>query len=96
MDNSITQLLIVALAIVPFCNGIVQVVKTSINVPKNFIPLISIVAGVAVGGIFTMITKDYSLIQLLIAGGIAGMASCGVYDIVVPNKTTVDVNKEVK
>jgi hypothetical protein len=94
MENSITQLLIVALAIVPFCNGIVQVVKTSINIPKNFIPLVSIVSGVVVGGIFTLITKDYTLTQLLIAGGVAGMASCGVYDIVVPNKAIE--NKETK
>lgn len=82
MKNSITQLLIIALAIIPFCNGIVQVIKTSVNIPSRFVPLVSVVCGIVIGAIFKLIAGDYDFTQLLIAGGIAGMSSCSVYDVI--------------
>lgn len=96
MENQITQLLIVALAIVPFCNAVVQVVKTTVTVPSRFVPILSIVIGIALGGVFTFITDGYTLTQILIAGGIAGMASCGIYDIVVPNTKASGNTTETK
>jgi Na+-transporting NADH:ubiquinone oxidoreductase subunit NqrE len=103
MKNAITQLLIIALAIIPFCNGIVQVIKTSINIPSRFIPLISVVCGIVIGALFKLIAGDYDFTQLLIAGGIAGMSSCSVYDVISrgstkkinhTNKKKVDIPEE--
>jgi hypothetical protein len=88
MNNAITQLLIVALAIVPFCTGLTQGVK--ITFPKlssRFYPIIAIVIGILLGAISNFITADYTIVQLLISGGIAGMASCGLYDIVITKVT---------
>lgn len=84
MENSITTLLIIALAITPFATGLTQGIK--IMFPKlssRFYPLVSIVVGISVGAVFSLIVNDYTITQLLISGGIAGMASCGLYDIVV-------------
>jgi hypothetical protein len=96
MENTMTQLLIIALAILPFATGLTQGVK--IVFPKldsRFYPVISIVVGVAVGALASLITKDYTITNLMIAGGIAGMSACGLYDIVITKKTT-DTNNETK
>lgn len=82
MDQQITQLLIVAYAIVPFCNGIVEIVKRSLELPSRFVPVASLIIGALLGAIFSLIAPNYNVVQLIMAGGIAGMASCGVYDII--------------
>lgn len=84
MENSITTLLIIALAITPFATGLTQGIKIMFpRLSNRFYPLVSIVIGISVGAIFSLIVNDYTITQLLISGGIAGMASCGLYDIVV-------------
>lgn len=83
MNNVITQLLVVALAIVPFVNAVVGLIKKSfINLKSNFYPIISVVVGIVLGALFAFLPDvHYSLSQMIIAGVIAGMASCGVYEI---------------
>ena len=89
MDNIITHLLIAAISLVPFCTGLTQGVKIVFpNLSSRFYPVISIGIGIALGAISSMLTKDFTMIQLLLAGGIAGMASCGLYDIVLTRPAT--------
>ena len=83
MNNDITQLMVIAYAIVPFVNGLVSLVKRSAPTLKsNFIPLIAFVVGLILGLIFSFLPSvEYTIVQMLMAGGIAGMAACGVYEI---------------
>lgn len=93
MSNDITQLLLIATAIVPFVNAIVGLIRKSIPAIKaHYMPLISLGAGVVIGVIFALLPNvEYSAVQLALAGGIAGMAACGVFDIAaVKNKTEGD------
>ena len=93
MNNDITQLLVIAYAIVPFVNGLVGLMKKSFpNLKSNYFPLIAFAFGILLGLLFAFLPSvNYSLVQMVMAGGIAGMASCGVYQI-----ATVKTEKETK
>lgn len=83
MSNDITQLLVISYVVVPFVNGIVGLIKKSFpKLKSNFVPMIAFVTGIVLGLLFSFLpSTQYSLVQMLMAGGIAGMASCGVYEI---------------
>ncbi|AGK52047.1 holin [Bacillus sp. 1NLA3E] len=83
MNSEITQLLIIAYAIVPFVNGLVGLVRKSIpSLKSKFIPLISFAIGICLGFFLSYLPNvEYSIAQMFLAGGIAGMAACGVYEI---------------
>jgi hypothetical protein len=92
MNNDITQLLIIAYAIVPFVNGLVGLIKKSIPTLKsNFVPIIAFVVGIITGFVFSFLPSvQYSMVQMIMAGGIAGMAACGVYQIATVTNTSKD------
>jgi hypothetical protein len=92
MNNDITQLLIIAFAIVPFANALVGLIKKSFpKLKSNLVPLIALVAGMLIGLIFTFLPNvQYTIVQMVLAGAIAGMASCGVYQIATVTTTSKD------
>jgi hypothetical protein len=92
MNNQITQLLIIALAIVPFTNALVGVVKKSFpKMKSNFYPLIALISGILIGFVSAFLPNiQYTVIQMIMAGAIAGMASCGVYQIATVTTTSND------
>lgn len=94
MNNDITQLLVIAYTVVPFVNGIVGLIKKSFPALKsNYIPVIAFAVGLLLGALFSLLPSvNYGIVQMLMAGGIAGMASCGVYEIA----KSPDTNKEVQ
>jgi hypothetical protein len=91
MNNNITQLIIIAYAIVPFVNGLVGLIKKSFpSLKSNFTPLIALAAGILIGFLSSFLPSvQYSIVQMIMAGGIAGMAACGVYQI-----STVTTSKD--
>ncbi len=85
----ITQLLVAAIALVPFCTGLTQGVK--IVFPKlssRWYPAIAIVIGIGLGALSSVLATEYTIVQLIIAGGIAGMSSVGLYYIVTTSAHT--------
>lgn len=97
MSNDITQLLLIATAIVPFVNAIVGLIRKSVpSIKANYLPLISLGVGVVIGAVFAYLPNvEYSAVQLALAGGIAGMAACGVFDIAAIKATSAtDTNTE--
>lgn len=82
MENFVSQLGILAVVIVPIVNAIVQIIKATLpNIESKFYPVISIVAGIGVG-LLLALSGNGELGSMAIAGGLAGMASCGAYDLV--------------
>lgn len=96
MNNDITQLLIIAYAIVPFVNAVVGLIRKSFpSLRSNLIPLISFGTGILLGLLFSLLpSASYSLLQMVMAGGIAGMAASGVYEIAKFPSSTNTQNKE--
>lgn len=72
--------------------AIVELVKTSTNVPSKLMPLISVIIGVVIGAIALFIpeiTGELSVGGHLLAGLISGLSASGLYDVF--SKTTQGV-----
>jgi uncharacterized membrane protein len=83
MNNDITQIAIIAFAIVPFVNAIIGLIKQTIpNLKGNYVPAIAFGTGIILGLLFAFLPNvNYSLGIMLMAGGVAGLTSVGVYEI---------------
>lgn len=66
--------------------ALVQLVKKTVNVPNNFIPLISLVIGLLIGAAAYPFT-DMDMVHRLWAGGIAGLAGTGLYETVIAKRS---------
>lgn len=75
------QVLIFATVLLPIVTAVVELVKKTVNLPKNLIPMISLVVGLFIGAIAYPFT-DFELILRLWAGGFAGLAGTGLFEIV--------------
>jgi hypothetical protein len=60
--------------------ALVQLVKTSITMPKNLVPVVALVIGLFVGAVAYPFT-DLGLTLRLWAGGIAGLSSTGLFEL---------------
>jgi hypothetical protein len=74
------QVLLFATVLLPIVTALVELVKKTINLPKNYLPLISVVVGLIVGAIAYPFT-DFELVLRLWAGGFAGLAGTGLFEI---------------
>lgn len=63
-----------------FVLALVQLVKTTVNLPKNIVPLIGVVIGVLVGTAASPFT-DLDLVLRLWAGGLAGLSATGLFEL---------------
>lgn len=75
------QVLIFATVLLPIVTALVELVKRTVNIPKNYLPLISLIVGLLVGAIAYPFT-DFELILRLWAGGFAGLAGTGLFELV--------------
>jgi len=82
MDKVINQLLVISLALSPLVSAFVSLVKISApNLKSNFIPLVALAIGIVIGAAAFFLNVGYTFAQLIIAGAIAGLASCGLYKL---------------
>ncbi|WP_430052224.1 holin [Paenibacillus phoenicis] len=63
-----------------FVLALVQLVKTTVNLPKNIVPLIGVVIGILVGAAASPFT-DLDLVLRLWAGGVAGLSATGLFEL---------------
>lgn len=64
--------------------AIVELVKTSTNIPAKLMPLVSVVVGVVIGVVALFIpeiTGELSVGGHLLAGLISGLSASGLYDV---------------
>lgn len=81
------ELLLLATLIVPMATGVVEVLKQALTIKKNFIPLIGLFVGVCIGFIAAPLS-DADIYLRLWAGGIAGLTSSGLYELVTKRNGT--------
>ena len=72
-------IMFIELVSIPVVTGIVQAIKATGKISKNYIPLTAIVVGVALGILGTFYTKDSVTI---VNGLVAGLAAVGLFDVV--------------
>jgi hypothetical protein len=79
------EVLIFASIISPVILALVNLVKYTIPVRKNYIPLVALVLGLVVGYAAAPFT-ELDLTLRLWAGGLAGLAATGLFELVTPRK----------
>ncbi|MDQ1233360.1 hypothetical protein QE450_000858 [Paenibacillus sp. SORGH_AS306] len=65
--------------------GSVQLVKTSVKVPKNLLPVIGVAIGLGIGAVAYPFT-DLDLTRRLWAGGLAGLSATGLFELALANR----------
>jgi hypothetical protein len=60
--------------------ALVQLAKTTVNLPKNIVPLVSVVIGILVGAAAFPFT-GLELVLRLWAGGLAGLSATGLFEL---------------
>ncbi|ATP40686.1 hypothetical protein CSE16_11855 [Solibacillus sp. R5-41] len=76
----LTTLFIIALAIVGLITALVQVLKTTLNLTKRYVPIVSVAVGILFGLLFQPLT-DYNIYTMAVAGLIGGLAASGAFDL---------------
>lgn len=75
------QVLSFASVLAPIVSALIQLVKKTVNVEKNYIPLISLLIGILLG-IFAYPFTSLELVSRIWAGGVAGLAATGLFEMV--------------
>jgi hypothetical protein len=79
------DVLVFATIISPVILALVELVKGTFPIRKNFVPLAALVLGLVVG-YAAMPFTDLDLTLRLWAGGLAGLAATGLFELVTPRK----------
>ncbi|WP_053219576.1 holin [Virgibacillus senegalensis] len=75
------NVLMFATVLFPIVSALVELVKKTFKLPKNIIPSISLLIGMIIGTIAYPFT-EMDVILRLWAGGIAGLAGTGLFELV--------------
>ncbi|QTD41400.1 holin [Sporosarcina sp. Te-1] len=76
-----TDVLIFATILAPIILAFVQLVKKSVNIKNNLLPLIALVVVLFVGFAASPFT-ELDLVLRLWAGGLAGLSATGLFELV--------------
>ncbi|ARV43552.1 holin [Bacillus subtilis] len=74
------DVLIFATVLAPILTALVQLVKKTVKLPTNVIPALSFVIGIGLGAVAYPFT-DLELVLRLWAGGFAGLAATGLFEL---------------
>ncbi|MCY8472464.1 holin [Bacillus halotolerans] len=81
------DVLIFATVLAPILTALVQLVKKTVKLPTNVIPALSFVIGIGLGAVAYPFT-DLDLVLRLWAGGFAGLAATGLFELGAKRKGT--------
>lgn len=74
------EVLFFATILAPIILAAVQLVKLTVNIPKNYIPPIAFAVGLFIGFAASPFT-DLDLVLRLWAGGLAGLSATGLFEL---------------
>ena len=75
MNNAV----LMALALAPITTGMIEVVKRTANIQERYLPLVSLLSGVAIAVLIALGTGQ-DIVQYILVGVIGGLSSSGLYD----------------
>ncbi|MED0799303.1 holin [Bacillus inaquosorum] len=81
------DVLIFATVLAPILTALVQLVKKTVKLPTNVVPALSFVIGIGLGAVAYPFT-DLDLVLRLWAGGFAGLAATGLFELGVKREGT--------
>lgn len=75
MNNAV----LMALVLAPITTGMIEVVKHTANIQERYLPLVSLLSGVAIAVLIALGTGQ-DIVQYIIVGVVGGLSSAGLYD----------------
>jgi len=84
-NQNLTDVLAFASILAAFVLAGVQLVKTTVNIPKNLIPLIGVAIGVLIGWAAAPFTELGTVLRLW-AGALAGLSATGLFELAFNNR----------
>lgn len=81
-----TAVLFFASILVPIITALVEVIKKAANIPVNFVSVLALIVGLIIGFAAEPFT-DLDYVNRLWAGGLAGLASVGLFEVVKQRET---------
>nr|WP_258833932.1 holin [Peribacillus frigoritolerans] len=81
------QVLIFTTILAPVVAAMVQVIKQTVSLPNNILPILSLVIGLGVGSVAFPFT-DMDLVLRLWSGAFAGLGGTGLYELVAKREGT--------
>lgn len=79
-NDALNSVLAFASVLAVFVMALVQLVKNSIELPRNIVPVVGLAIGLLVGAVAYPFT-DMNLILRLWAGGLAGLSATGLFEL---------------
>lgn len=89
MNDLLLQVMAFASALSVVVVAVLNVVKATFILPKNYIPVIGLVIGLIVGALAYIFT-DLDLAPRLWAGAFAGLSATGLFELVKNNTGTTN------
>ncbi|AOZ94615.1 holin [Paenibacillus crassostreae] len=80
MNQNLNDVLAFASVLAVFVMAVVQLVKITISVPKNIIPLVGVIIGILLGVAFYPFT-ELQTVERLWGGGLAGLSATGLFEL---------------
>lgn len=84
MNEMMNQVMLFATVLAAIVLAFLQLVKATVSLPKNLIPIIGLVIGLLAGWLGYIFT-DLELVPRLWAGAFAGLSSTGIFELVKNN-----------
>ncbi|WP_313641971.1 holin [Paenibacillus sp. FSL K6-0276] len=84
-NDALNSVLAFASVLAVFVMALVQLVKNSVQLPRNIVPVVGLAIGLLVGAIAYPFT-DMNLILRLWAGGLAGLSATGLFELAFNNR----------
>ena len=75
MNNAV----LMALALAPITTGMIEVVKRTANIQERYLPLVSLLSGIAIAVVIALGTGQ-DIVQYILVGVIGGLSASGLYD----------------
>ena len=75
MNNAV----LMALALAPITTGMIEVVKRTANIQERYLPLVSLLSGIAIAVLIALGTGQ-DIVQYILVGVIGGLSASGLYD----------------
>ena len=75
MNNAV----LLALVLAPITTGMIEVVKRTANIQERYLPLVSLLSGIAIAVLIALGTGQ-DIVQYILVGVIGGLSSSGLYD----------------
>lgn len=76
-----SEVLLFAAVLAPIITALVEMLKKAVNMPINFVPVLALLVGLLIGLAAQPFT-DLDHINRLWAGGLAGLAATGLFELV--------------